>query len=98
MTLAPEARMQPMLTAAAVDGRPLDMRHLYLGVVPTSATRRLPLALNPAEIMVATLGAPVPAHDGGVTIAVQSVLSATAAALTIDAGTAEHLRALGYAE
>jgi arylsulfatase A-like enzyme len=95
---APESRAPTMLTSLTVDDRPLDSRSLLLGSIRASATVRVPLVLNPTDLLVSDLGFPVDKQGEDVQVAVQAVLSSTHPTITFDAETAEHLRALGYAQ
>jgi arylsulfatase A-like enzyme len=98
LVLAPDSGAPTMLTALTVDGKRLDPRRLLLGSIWASATVRLPLILNPTDLLVSDLGIPSDKLSKEVQVAVQAVLSSTHPTITFDAETAEHLRALGYAE
>ena len=89
---------QVTLSSLTADDAPIARDQIVLGRVTAPPETRLPMIVTSADTLVATVGMPEVPSDGGLRVAVQTVLGSRAPKALFDPATAEHLRALGYAE
>lgn len=86
------------IDSITVDGAPLPADRMYLGRRPAGTGPMGKTVVDESAIREPFATLPPAAQGGGVSVRLQSVKPATAAAAPIDAKTRENLRALGYME